>query len=112
MKTAAIFLTTLVGLMTTVDACFQVHAYYRGDPFAGDVLSIQVEDNDVEVCNGGKTVYAASEETEFCLEAGAGCNDGYRVCLTNFGKEGYAESRQYILLKPRKSQTDVLTSFL
>ena len=40
-----------------VQACYQVHTYFEGDPFAGDTLSMQAYDDNVEVCTGGDTIY-------------------------------------------------------
>ena len=38
------------------------------------------------------TILGTSDETEFCLGSGDGCNERYRFCMTDLGTKGYAES--------------------
>ena len=62
------FVATAIALCTTTaNACYQVHTYFQGDPFAGDTLTVQAKDNDVEVCSGGATQYLSSAETVWTM---------------------------------------------
>lgn len=46
-----------------------------------------MELDDVEVCNGGKTINLASSDTEFCID---GCRPGYSFCV-----KGNAQTATY-----------------
>lgn len=80
--------TTLVGLTSVaihgVNACYQVHVALLSDIFTGDVLHVQAKNNDVEVCNQGQTIYAASNESEWEI----GCGN-LVFTMTNNGKKGH-----------------------
>ncbi|KAK3065489.1 hypothetical protein LTS18_006200 [Coniosporium uncinatum] len=66
---------TLLPALTS--ACITAHVYQNNCALSGDSLSAQVFDDGVEVCNGGKNIAGASDDTLFCID---GCQDGYSFC--------------------------------
>ncbi len=83
MKSAFILLPTLLASATT--ACVTAHVYLNNCFLSGDILSAQVFDNGVEVCNGGVEHDRASSDTEFCIN---GCQPGYSFCVTGNARTG------------------------
>ena len=67
-----------------VNACWQVHTYFQGDPFAGDILSMQAKDNDVERCTGGQTIYLSSGDTTWTITC-----DSLTFTFTDNGRSGH-----------------------
>lgn len=47
------------------------------------IQNLTIYPDDVEVCNGGKTIQLASDESVFCID---GCQPGYSFCVTDNAK--------------------------
>jgi len=80
-------LLTLLPALTS--ACITAHVYQNNCALSNDILSAQVFDNNIQVCNGGKTIPGASDDTTFCID---GCQDGYSFCVTGNNREATVQS--------------------
>lgn len=119
----------LIAVPQVAYACVTAHVYLNNCVLGGDVLSAQVFDSesslpllhpisvlqnltfyldDVEVCNGGKTIQLASDESVFCID---GCQPGYSFCVTHNAKSAtYKNGDVYsVTMTPAKTHSSDFT---
>jgi len=67
----------------TVQACVTAHVYLNSCLIGGDILTAQVFDNGVKVCEGSKSTNLGGSNTVWCI---SGCQPGSSFCATNNGR--------------------------
>jgi hypothetical protein len=80
-------LTTAALLAATgVQACIRVHAVLTNNFLTGDVMSVQVYDNDDFYCRVAQGKRRASGDTHWIMDCP---NGNYHIELWNNGKQGH-----------------------